>query len=89
MRTDHGLNRFRFLYCSGKINLFLLATFVLLISCSRTETDESLKPNPVVLVSLDAFRWDYQARTATPNLDYLVDSGKTRADNRHYFHPRG
>jgi predicted AlkP superfamily pyrophosphatase or phosphodiesterase len=32
-------------------------------------------PAPVVLVSLDAFRWDFMAKTETPNLDALAARG--------------
>lgn len=31
--------------------------------------------NPVILISLDGFRWDYVDRTDTPNFDYLIEHG--------------
>ena len=32
-------------------------------------------PDPVILVGLDAFRWDFRARTDTPNLDRIATAG--------------
>lgn len=42
-------------------------------SCGRQE--DTAPVSPVVLISMDGFRWDYRDRTDTPNLDYLVDHG--------------
>lgn len=51
----------------------LLPAFLFLIftSCIR----EQKSKNYVVVLSLDGFRWDYAARTPTPNLDWIAANG--------------
>ncbi len=54
----------------------ILAIFALFIAISgfRSDGRRSFK-NYVVLVSLDAFRWDYNSLYKTPNLDKLAHEG--------------
>ena len=49
-------------------------------ACGRAERPELAAPTsaeraPLVLISLDGFRWDYPELTATPNLDRLMSAG--------------
>ena len=30
---------------------------------------------PLILISMDGFRWDYTERTDTPNFDFLIEKG--------------
>ncbi len=61
--------------------LFLFSVFLLVIWNCEPEEDRSLdlEPAPIILISMDGFRWDYMDRTDTPNLDYLAAQG-VRAD---------
>jgi predicted AlkP superfamily pyrophosphatase or phosphodiesterase len=56
--------------------LILLLTAVLLWFFACDQLDESGDDQvPVILLSLDGFRWDYVSRTETPNFDYLIERG--------------
>jgi predicted AlkP superfamily pyrophosphatase or phosphodiesterase len=49
---------------------------VLLTSCLLSNIGHSAEVEPtVILVSLDAFRWDYAERAATPALDSIAATG--------------
>ncbi|MFQ6615295.1 MAG: ectonucleotide pyrophosphatase/phosphodiesterase [Fidelibacterota bacterium] len=52
---------------------FILIGGLTLGSCGTLETVPPV--SPLVLISMDGFRWDYMDRTETPNMDYLVDHG--------------
>lgn len=52
------------------VRLCLGALLALVISCSQ----QGMQPT-VLLISLDAFRWDYLEKADTPNLDRLVATG--------------
>lgn len=58
--------------------------FILIIICTliwtcdlfqADEEDDQAKINPVILISMDGFRWDYTERTYTPNFDFLIEGG--------------
>ncbi len=51
------------------------AAVVLLQGCVASAPPPAPSPAPVVLVSLDAFAWDFMEKTATPNLDALAARG--------------
>lgn len=51
--------------------IYLYAIFV---SVNVNEMSAGLK-QPVLLISLDGFRWDYMNKTNTPNLDKIVRTG--------------
>ena len=55
-------------YIIGIAGLILVVLLVIYI-CSKP------KPNYVVMLSLDGFRWDYAAGIPTPNLDYIAEHG--------------
>ncbi len=57
--------------------LFLFSVFLLVIWNCEPEEDPSLdlEPVPIILISMDGFRWDYMDRTDTPNMDYLAAQG--------------
>jgi len=47
----------------------------ILQGCAVSQPRAAVTPAPVVLVSLDAFRWDFFEKTETPNFDALVARG--------------
>lgn len=47
----------------------------LVSSCSAAESVPVVAPDPLILISLDGFRWDYLELTDTPNLDRLIAAG--------------
>ena len=57
------------------IVLFLFLVNVL-FACSHKKTNESDFEKPtILLISFDAFRWDYPEKADTPNLDFLIKTG--------------
>lgn len=57
-----------------------LATFLALLAlpasgCAPATPPPAPAPGPLVLISLDGFRWDYPDLADTPNLDRLIASG--------------
>jgi predicted AlkP superfamily pyrophosphatase or phosphodiesterase len=50
--------------------MFVTVVAVGTVSCAR-----STEPAPLILIGLDAFGWDFQDKTETPNLDRLVARG--------------
>jgi predicted AlkP superfamily pyrophosphatase or phosphodiesterase len=57
--------------------LLLILVFVTIWNCSLGDDNEpefESKP-PIILISMDGFRWDYMDRTETPNMDYLASEG--------------
>jgi ectonucleotide pyrophosphatase/phosphodiesterase family member 5 len=64
---------------NSKIITHLIFTSLLLtiLSCTLFEDDNSddIPPAPIILISMDGFRWDYMDRTDTPNMDYLAAEG--------------
>ena len=46
-------------------------------SCTLFEDDVTtdISPAPIILISMDGFRWDYMDRTDTPNMDILASEG--------------
>ena len=61
------------------ISILFVILFVLLIAQGFTRAGRKPFENYVVLVSFDAFRWDYPDIYSTPNLDKMALSG-TKAD---------
>ena len=61
------------------VNYMILSFLFLIVSnCSLNEEEEQLphvSPAPIILISMDGFRWDYMDRTDTPNMDYLAAQG--------------
>ena len=60
--------------------LTLLSLICILLSCSelkKSDLDMSYNDpgTPLILISIDGFRWDYLEKTDTPYLDELVASG--------------
>ena len=65
-----------------KLNLFsyIFYSFIaLFLSCSKNErlinNNNVLDINPIILISMDGFRWDYLSKTKTPNFDELIKNG--------------
>lgn len=55
------------------VSIILVALgLALLVAVSRRNTN---KTTPVILISLDGFRWDYMARGKSPNLQNLANKG--------------
>ena len=56
----------------------LIVSFITLNwNCSSPEVDHTNDhiPTPIILISMDGFRWDYMDRTETPHMDYLASAG--------------
>ena len=55
--------------------IFIIPLFI--ISCSRDIKDEVFKKptTPIILISMDGFRWDYFDKTETPSFDILINNG--------------
>lgn len=55
----------------------LAILFLLLCACSTSEVrnDRIERPTPLLLISIDGFRADYQERGLTPTIDALAESG--------------
>ena len=61
-----------------KIVLYLSLLF--LLSCSESIKSENARnyvepSTPLILISIDGFRWDYFEKTDTPNLDRIINNG--------------
>jgi predicted AlkP superfamily pyrophosphatase or phosphodiesterase len=60
-------------------NNILFCLFFVLISCNdnggSVSRDYNEPGTPLILISIDGFRWDYFDKTETPNLDELIESG--------------
>jgi predicted AlkP superfamily pyrophosphatase or phosphodiesterase len=52
----------------------LLAAFLVVGACSALRPAETASP-PLILVGLDAFRWDFMGRARTPTLDRIAAEG--------------
>lgn len=63
--------------------LITISLILILGACDPNEevNFEPVKvtPAPIILISMDGFRWDYMDRTDTPNMDYIANEG-VRAD---------
>ena len=73
-------------------NSSLILLFFLLISCNNTnyhkysgvELSNYREPtNPLILISIDGFRWDYFDKIDTPNFDRLIANG-SKADGLNF-----
>ncbi len=52
----------------------LCCVLLLIVSCSNEE--QHLNPKtPLILISMDGFRWDYFDKTETPNFDEIIQNG--------------
>ncbi|MBW8882165.1 MAG: alkaline phosphatase family protein [Asticcacaulis sp.] len=56
-------------------NLLATLSLLLLSACAAMPPAKPQPPHPLVLISLDGFRYDYLDRGLTPNLNALADSG--------------
>lgn len=65
----------RFLKASFRTLILVVAVCVLLVSCGFSSNNK--KENYVVVLSLDAFRWDYPTIVNTPNLNSIANEGVT------------
>ena len=55
--------------------VFLIPIFsILFIACPYEKTEAKGK-TPLILISMDGFRWDYFDKTDTPNFDLLITAG--------------
>ena len=45
-----------------------------ILTCSHQTSDENEKI-PLILISMDGFRWDYFNKTDTPNFNILISGG--------------
>ena len=62
------------------IQTTLLLCLCILFSCSQTQEGGSDQVygepgTPLILISIDGFRWDYFDKVATPNLDKIINEG--------------
>ena len=58
-----------------RLLVYLSFTFTLAITaCSHKEQATKVKA-PLILISMDGFRWDYFDKTDTPNFDELIKKG--------------
>ncbi len=59
------------------VSLSHILLLVLIAGCSIFEEAESepIASAPIILISMDGFRWDYLERTSTPSMDYLTAQG--------------
>ena len=56
----------------------LSLALILIWGCNTDEArDDPVGPAPIILISMDGFRWDYVDRVETPNFDYLSATGVT------------
>jgi predicted AlkP superfamily pyrophosphatase or phosphodiesterase len=49
----------------------------MICACTLFEDDlpDDVATTPIILISMDGFRWDYMERTETPNMDHLASVG--------------
>lgn len=60
---------------SSKNIFFLLCSVWLLTACSNHHAATNPRPNPLLLISFDGFRYDYLSAAHTPNFDSLAAEG--------------
>ena len=56
---------------ANKLRTLFLTIFIVVFSSIQFAQSQPY----VILISFDAFRWDYSNRNITPNIEYLVDNG--------------
>ena len=60
--------------------IFMCSLILFLFSCSQVK-DGSVNQSygtpstPLILISIDGFRWDYFDKVETPNLDKIINGG--------------
>ena len=54
----------------------LMMVFLLFNACNNNS--ENSGEQPLILISMDGFRWDYFDKTETPNFDELICGGSIR-----------
>jgi len=62
------------------LQLLMAIVLMLLLGACDPEVEENIEPEqigpaPIILISMDGFRWDYMDRTDTPNMDYIANEG--------------
>ena len=55
----------------------LMMIFLLFNACNNNS--ETSGEQPLILISMDGFRWDYFDKTETPNFDELISGGSKAA----------
>lgn len=79
MNSESDIKKGSVYYRSCLLTIILFASALILISGFRKDTRKPFK-NYVLLVSLDAFRWDYNKIYNTPNLNKIAHDG-VKADH--------
>ena len=61
---------------------------MLVISCTdvNNNNQKEIEEFPLILISIDGFRWDYFEKTSTPNLDKIIQRG-VKADGLETVYP--
>jgi len=59
------------------IYFIILSINFFIISCAKNGKHDNFKEptTPLILISMDGFRWDYFEKTHTPNFDILIKGG--------------
>ena len=59
------------------IYFIILSISFFIISCAKNGKHDNFKEptTPLILISMDGFRWDYFEKTHTPNFDILIKGG--------------
>ena len=59
------------------IYFIILSINFFIISCAKNGKHDNFKEptTPLILISMDGFRWDYFDKTDTPNFDILIKGG--------------
>ncbi|XP_024539898.1 ectonucleotide pyrophosphatase/phosphodiesterase family member 3 [Selaginella moellendorffii] len=52
-----------------------LLTLVFIVSVGLTKSNGMIKKPLVILISVDGFKWGYQFKTSTPNIDFIKENG--------------
>jgi len=63
------------LFKNRPMQLAWLLILLSIASCAQTEVSQNNNINPVVIISLDGFRYDYIEKYQTPNLLDLINTG--------------
>jgi predicted AlkP superfamily pyrophosphatase or phosphodiesterase len=72
------------------LKIISIAVFfqMLAISCTdvNNNNQKEIEEFPLILISIDGFRWDYFEKTSTPNLDKIIQRG-VKADGLETVYP--
>jgi ectonucleotide pyrophosphatase/phosphodiesterase family protein 5 len=72
----------------SKIIIIAFTLHILAISCTdvNNNNQQEIEEYPLILISIDGFRWDYFEKTSTPNLDKIIQKG-IKADGLETVYP--